>query len=167
MYWECPFPPLVEIRENPEFHDDLMRMDKSHWPRCLLWHGWLPLLSGTGGGSPWADSADDAAVKMLESALGSYSFDIIQGWDFPQSVDWDFAATRMPPSPDVMVVLFVMRFLVLLVLVLVFMLDCMLITGGTGVGGILMILVLLLMVCPLHVWVFARCLVPCRLCSEG
>ena len=51
-----------------------------------------------------------------------------------------------------MVVLFVMRFLVLLVLV--FMLDCMLITGGTGVGGILMILVLLLMVCPLHVWGF-------------
>ena len=35
------FLPLVEIRENPEFHD-LMRMDKAHWPRCLLWHGWLP-----------------------------------------------------------------------------------------------------------------------------
>ena len=34
-----------------------------------------------------------------------------------------------------MVVLFVMRFLVLLGLVLVFMLACMLITGGTGVGG--------------------------------
>ena len=43
---ECTFPPLVEIRENPEFHD-LMRMDKAHhWPRCLLWHGWLPMLSG-------------------------------------------------------------------------------------------------------------------------
>ena len=26
LFWECPFPPLVEIRENPEFHD-LMRMD--------------------------------------------------------------------------------------------------------------------------------------------
>ena len=25
---------------------DLMRMDKAHWPRCLLWHGWLPMLSG-------------------------------------------------------------------------------------------------------------------------
>ena len=35
LFWECPFPPLVEIRENPEFHD-LMRMDKGHWPRCLL-----------------------------------------------------------------------------------------------------------------------------------
>ena len=32
---------LVLSRENPEFHD-LMRMDKGHWPRCLLWHGGLP-----------------------------------------------------------------------------------------------------------------------------
>ena len=27
LLWECSFPSLVEIRENPEFHD-LMRMDK-------------------------------------------------------------------------------------------------------------------------------------------
>ena len=45
LFWECTFPPLVENRENPEFHG-LMRMDKGHWSRCLLWHGWLPLLSG-------------------------------------------------------------------------------------------------------------------------
>ena len=31
LFWECPYPPLVEIRENPEFHD-LMRLDKAHWP---------------------------------------------------------------------------------------------------------------------------------------
>ena len=49
---ECTFPPLVEIRENPEFQD-LMREDKGHWPRCLLWHGWLPMLSGVNGSSPW------------------------------------------------------------------------------------------------------------------
>ena len=42
LFWECTFPPLVDIRENPEFHE-LMEMDKSFWPRCLLWHGWLPL----------------------------------------------------------------------------------------------------------------------------
>ena len=48
LFWECTFPPLVEIRESPEFHD-LMREDKAHWPRCLLWHGWLPLLSGVNG----------------------------------------------------------------------------------------------------------------------
>ena len=51
IFWECPCPPQVEIREHPEFHD-LMEMDKSSWPRCLLWHGWLPLLSGVNGGSP-------------------------------------------------------------------------------------------------------------------
>ena len=44
------------------------------------------------GLAPWAVSADDAAVYMLESALGSYSSDILQGWDVPQSVDWDSAA---------------------------------------------------------------------------
>ena len=49
IFWDCPFPPLVEIRENPEFHD-LMRLDKGHWPWCLLWHGWLPMLSGVNGG---------------------------------------------------------------------------------------------------------------------
>ena len=38
FFWECTFPPLLKIRENPEFHD-LMKMDKAHWPRCLLWHG--------------------------------------------------------------------------------------------------------------------------------
>ena len=50
LFWDCPCPPLVEIRENPEFHD-LMRLDKTHWPRCLLWHGWLPMLSGVNGPS--------------------------------------------------------------------------------------------------------------------
>ena len=44
LLWECTFPPLVEIRENPEFLG-LIGMDKAHWPRCLLWHGWLPILS--------------------------------------------------------------------------------------------------------------------------
>ena len=46
-------PPLVEIREHPEFHD-LVELDKSYWRRCLVWHGWLPLLSGVNGFSPWA-----------------------------------------------------------------------------------------------------------------
>ena len=100
LFWECPIPPVVETRENPEFHD-LVRMDKSQWRRCLLWHGWLPLLSGTGCESPWAAGADDAAVGMLESALGAYSSDILQGWDVPESADWDPAADMMPPDPDV------------------------------------------------------------------
>ena len=60
LFWDCPFPPLVEIRENPEFHD-LMRLDKANWPRCLLWHGWLPMLSGVNGASPWAVDASESA----------------------------------------------------------------------------------------------------------
>ena len=47
------FSPLVEIREHAEFHG-LVEMDKSYWPRCLLWHGWLSKLSGVNGASPWA-----------------------------------------------------------------------------------------------------------------
>ena len=71
LFWECTFPPLVEIRESPEFHD-LMRMDKGHWPRCLLWHGWLPLLSGVNGVSPWAATASESASYLVEAALGCY-----------------------------------------------------------------------------------------------
>ena len=40
LFWDFTFPPPVEIREHPEFHD-LVEMDKTSWPRCLLWHGWL------------------------------------------------------------------------------------------------------------------------------
>ena len=36
-----------------------MRMDKAHWRRCLLWHGWLPMLSGVNGASPWAADASE------------------------------------------------------------------------------------------------------------
>ena len=76
FFWDCPFPPLVEIRENPEFHD-LMRLDKAHWLRCLLWHGWLPMLSGANRGSPWAADASEGACYMVEVALGRYSSGLI------------------------------------------------------------------------------------------
>ena len=52
--------------KNPEFHD-LMRMDKSHWPGCRLWHGWLPSLSGVNRNSPWAATAVEGAGNLLES----------------------------------------------------------------------------------------------------
>ena len=64
LFRECTFPPLVEIRENPEFHD-LMRMDKAHWPCCLLWHGWLLLLS----------DASESAASLVEVALWSEETD--------------------------------------------------------------------------------------------
>ena len=75
LFWECTFPPLVEIRENPEFHD-LMRMDKAHWPRCLLWHGWLPMLSGCNGVSPWAGTASESAHYLVESCTWRLLFSV-------------------------------------------------------------------------------------------
>ena len=38
LFGNCTFPPPVEIREHSEFHD-LMEVDKTFGPRCLLWHG--------------------------------------------------------------------------------------------------------------------------------
>ena len=100
LFWDCTFPPLVEIRENPEFHD-LMRLDKAHWPWCLLWHGWLPLLSGLNGGSPWAESPQEGASNLLECALGRYSSDVFVGWQLLVGFDAEGAAWRVAAEPDV------------------------------------------------------------------
>ena len=40
LFWECTFPPLQHVRDLPEFAS-LMSLDRSIWPRCLLWHGWF------------------------------------------------------------------------------------------------------------------------------
>ena len=96
---ECPFPRLVEIRKNPEFHD-LMRLDKDHWPRCLLWHGWLPVLSGVNGASPWAVDASESAAYLLEVALGRYSSGLLVEWSPCDEFDHDSAAS-LPDHPDV------------------------------------------------------------------
>ena len=92
LFWECPFPPLVEIRENPEFHD-LMRMDKGHWPRCLLWHGWLPTLSGA---STWTTSADESARYLVEVALGCYSSGLFAQWSPLDGFDDAETASLIP-----------------------------------------------------------------------
>ena len=88
------FPPPVEIREHPEFHD-LVEMDKSSWPRCLLWHGWLPLLSGVSDGSPLAESPREGASNLLEFALGRYSSDVLVEWQFPVGFHAEGAAVRV------------------------------------------------------------------------
>ena len=100
LFWECTFPPLVEIRENPEFRE-LMDMDKSFWPRCLLWHGWLPLLSGANLGSPWAQDLSQGAGSLLECALGSYSDAPLLGWRLPVGFDAEVAALQVAQEPDV------------------------------------------------------------------
>ena len=100
LFWECTFPPLVEIRENPEFHD-LMRMDKAHWPRCLLWHGWLPMLSGCNGDSPWAGTAAESAHYLVEAALGGYSSALISAWSPPDGFDQSAVSCLVPDHPNI------------------------------------------------------------------
>ena len=99
LFGECTFPPLVEIRKNPEFHD-LMREDKAHWPRCLLWHGWLPMLSGVNGASPWAAHSSESAFDLVESSLGQYSSRLVSDWTLPDGFDADEVSAHMPDSPD-------------------------------------------------------------------
>ena len=99
LFWDCTFLPLVEIRENPEFHD-LMKLDKSHWPRCLLWHGWLPMLSGVNGASTWAVDASESASYLVESALGRYSSSLISDLRLSDEFDHDVAASSLPEHPD-------------------------------------------------------------------
>ena len=100
LFWECTFPPLVEIRENPEFHD-LMRMDTEHWPKCLLWHGWLPMLSGVNGASPWAASASESATYLVEVALGRSSSGLVAEWSPSDEYDEAEAVSSMPDHPNV------------------------------------------------------------------
>ena len=78
-----------------------MRLDKANWPRCLLWHGWLPMLSGVNGASPWAASASESGSYLVEGALGSYSSGMITEWNPPDEYDRFEAASLVPDHPNV------------------------------------------------------------------
>ena len=66
--------PIVHVRGVPAFMP-LMPRDRSSWPRCLLWHGWLPVLSTAGERDPWAACLDHLADRSLERGLGAYPMD--------------------------------------------------------------------------------------------
>ena len=70
---------FVELRNQPEFLP-LMSKDRTHWPRCLLWHGWLPGLSSRTLGTPWAIATSDLASSSLENALGPYPLSTTSAW---------------------------------------------------------------------------------------
>ena len=57
-----------------------MSLDRSKWPRCLLWHGWLPGLKGIVHNDPWALSFGDLASFYLERCLGAYPVDFGGAW---------------------------------------------------------------------------------------
>lgn len=95
LCWDCTFPLFVHFRESPELCD-LVYTCKAHWPRFMLWHGWLPGLSGHTG-SPWAIDADE-----VERAMGSYTPDLICGWVLNDRYDGEEVAESMPDHPNVL-----------------------------------------------------------------
>ena len=100
LFWDCPYPPFVHIRESVEFRSLLLH-NRESWPRCLLWHGWLPALACAGEASPWAASGDDVACFRLENLLGSYSEADYRDWVPPDSFAVDVASSRVSDYPDV------------------------------------------------------------------
>ena len=83
-------PLLVRIREHAEFFPP-MNLDRSAWPRCLAWHGWLPALSPRRVQTPWAVAEVDSVDAALETALGAYPVhpgeNLRPGWDPDDIID--------------------------------------------------------------------------------
>ena len=68
VFWSCAGQfPSVRLCESPEV-PSLLACDKCSWPRCLLWHVWLPLLAPRRIGSPLAAISDS-----VEAAFGVWS----------------------------------------------------------------------------------------------
>ena len=100
LFWECSFLPLQHVRELPEFAF-LMSLDRSKWPRCLLWHGWLPGLKDIGRRDPWAFSFGDLASFHLERCLGAYRVDFGGAWTPPDYWDAADVALEMSEYPNI------------------------------------------------------------------
>ena len=101
LFWDCTFPPFVELRNKPEFLP-LMSRDRTHWPRCLLWHGWLPGLSSRTIGTPWAIASSDLASSCLEIALGSYPLSASSAWHpFWDQDDVQDIIDGVPVAPNI------------------------------------------------------------------
>ena len=95
------FPPsLQHVRDLPEFAT-LMSLDRSNWPRRLLWHGWLPGLCDISDNDPWATSFGDLASSKLERCLGAYPVDFAGSWTPPEYWDADDIALEMSEHPNI------------------------------------------------------------------
>ena len=79
----------------------LMSLNRSNWPLCLLWHGWLPGLSGLTDKNPWASSFGDLAFSHLERCLGAYPADFSSSWTPPEYWDADDMALQMTEYPNI------------------------------------------------------------------
>ena len=95
-----PFHLFLHVRELPEF-SSLLALDRSKWPRCLLWHGWLPGLSCDGERAPWAASFGQLACLKLESCLGAYPVDFSSCWTPLEYWDADDIALDISDYPNI------------------------------------------------------------------
>ena len=100
LFWECIFPLLKHVRDLPEFAT-LMSLNRSKWPLCLLWHGWLPGLSGVSDKNPWTSSFGELAFSHLERCLGAYPVDLSGSWIPPDYWDADDIALEMSEDPNI------------------------------------------------------------------
>ena len=100
LFWECTFPSLRRVRDLSEFAT-LMSFNRSNWPRCLLWHGWLLGLSCIRDRDPWASSFWDLAFGNLERCLGAYPVDISGSWTPPDYWDAAHIALEMSQHPNI------------------------------------------------------------------
>ena len=50
-------------------------------------HGWLPMLSGVKGASPWAADASESAGYLVEVSLGRSSSGLLAEWSPPDEFD--------------------------------------------------------------------------------
>ena len=94
LFWDCTFLPVLHVRELPKFMP-LMARDRSRWPRCLLWHGWLLGLSIAGERDPWAASLGQFAERSLEQVLGAYPVHGSCFWTPPDIFDADDLAAEI------------------------------------------------------------------------
>ena len=78
-----------------------MSLNRSKWPRCLLWHGWLPALNGMLNDKPWALSFGELASFRLERCLGAYPVGFAAAWTPPEYWDADDIALEIPDRPNI------------------------------------------------------------------
>ena len=92
--------PLHHVRKLPGFAF-LMSLHRSKWPCCLLWHGWLPGLTGIGPRDPWALSFGDLGSFHFEKCLGAYPVDFGGAWTPPEYWNAADIALEMPEHSNI------------------------------------------------------------------
>ena len=79
-----------------------MSKDRTHWPRCLLWHGWVPGLTSRTVGTPWAIASSDLASSCLENTFGSYPLSTTSAWHpFWDEDDIQDMVDDVPVAPNI------------------------------------------------------------------